>query len=170
MTSTAMANQMSRPETGKGRAKERVLEPGFRSLVPQGHLNFEPVQDLKSASVQQLLFMEPLPFPCHPERSRGICGAPEPQTKAPTSDIRGSTQPGFVPHPPDCSLETTSFPTALLLAPTPGVANCGQPRSQATKVLGKTCELTRGGFCLGFRRTADPSAALGMTRKGQRVP
>jgi hypothetical protein len=28
---------------------------------------------LKSASVQQPLFMEPLPFLCHPERSRGIC-------------------------------------------------------------------------------------------------
>jgi hypothetical protein len=31
--------------------------------------------DLKSASVQQPLFMEPLPFPCRPERSRGTCGS-----------------------------------------------------------------------------------------------
>ena len=26
----------------------------------------------------------------------------------------------------------------------------------SNKGLGKTCELTRGGFCLAFRRTADP--------------
>ena len=101
---------------------------------------------------------------CHPERSRGTCGAPEPQTKALRVNSRIYPK-RFVPHPPDRSLETTSYSTGLLLAPTPGVASCGQPRSQATKVLGKTCELTRGGFCLGFRRTADPSAALGMTTR-----
>jgi hypothetical protein len=33
------------------------------------------------------------------------------------------------------------------------------------KGLGKIREFTRGGLCLGFRRTADPSAALGMTKE-----
>ena len=32
------------------------------------------------------------PLLCHPERSRGTCGAPEPQTKAPTSEFAGVAQ------------------------------------------------------------------------------
>jgi hypothetical protein len=142
----------SRPPANPG------LRPGLSSASPV-QIGFE--RCLGSATTLSL--QRPSPC-CHPERSRGTCGAPEPQTKALRVNSRIYPK-RFVPHPPDRSLETTNFSTGLLLAPTPGVANCGQPRSQATKVLGKTCELTRGGFCLGFRRTAGLSASLGMTTR-----
>ncbi len=104
--------------------------------------------DLKSSSVQQPLFMEPLPFPCHPERSRGICGVPEPQTKAPTSEFADLSKAvcSSLTRP---SLEATSFSTALLLAPITRSGDLRTVSFPGNKGLGKIREFTRGAFVWG---------------------
>ena len=95
------------------------------------------------------------PF-CHPERSRGTCGAPEPKTKGPTSEFADLAQSFTRDEKPldRASIGTDTRSGELRTASLP-----------SNNRLGNACELTRRGFCFGFRRTAGPSASLGMTTR-----
>jgi hypothetical protein len=53
-------------------------------------MGLRPTQVMKNASVQQPLPGEPLPFPCHPDRSGGTCGSADRSWKC--SSHRGFQQ------------------------------------------------------------------------------
>jgi hypothetical protein len=64
---------------------------------------------LKNVSVQQPLSMEPLPFPCHPERSRGICSSADLSWKGHTaSQTELSSRPERIRISCHAALDTTA--------------------------------------------------------------
>ena len=83
---------------------------------------------------------------------------PEPQTKAPTSEFADLAQTV-------CSSRTSPFTRdnkPLDCASVGTDTRSGELRTASlpsNNGLGNACELTRRGFCLGFRRTAGPSAS-----------
>ncbi len=56
---------------------EKTAVNGSTNLYPDPSFSWACGRSkvMKNASVQKPLYMERLPFPCHPERSRGICGS-----------------------------------------------------------------------------------------------
>jgi hypothetical protein len=86
--------------------------------------------DLKNASVQQPLFMEPSPSPCHPERSRPVPPAPARRGAC----RRGICRSGDLPWKTEC---VTSH------------------RVEARRAVTRHQPSPEG---LGVRREADPSA------------
>ena len=120
----------------------------FSDFAQKGCLSTSPPPRLPPWPLATVLSSQrPSPF-CHPERSRGTCGAPEPKTKAPTSEFADLARTL-------CSSRTSPFTRddkpldVRPLVPTPGVANCGQPRSQATTVWATPANSLVGAFVLG---------------------
>jgi len=69
--------------------KRGILSSNKFVISTGGVMGLRPTQVMKNASVRHPRFMEPLPFPCHPDRSGGTCGSADPSWRCFSTDVPG---------------------------------------------------------------------------------